>query len=141
MRDIAKTLLALVLIALVLAIVLPFGIMGFRVVETWTRNETQSLLGGALAICGGGATILAVMAGAGAFARLAGWKPPRRDVEQTPPVILNAPPGWDEQPQLPPPTAAFPPWGMTGGGQFELLPPPQQDRRFTVTTDKEVMKQ
>ncbi len=56
-----------------------------------------------------------------------------------PPRTIDAP--WPEQPGqalLPPPAA--PPWGVTGGGAYDLLPaPPEQDRRFSMdaSTDKQ----
>lgn len=131
MREVLRGILAIVIIAVILALVVPGLVLGLRLADTWTRNETQNLLGGALAICGGAAAIVAVMVGAGAFARLAGWRPPRRE---EPPIVLEAPPGWDERPPLGPP--ASPPWGVTGGGQYELLPP-AQDRRFRLETEKE----
>lgn len=134
MRETLRGILAIVVIAVILALVVPGLVLGLRLAETWTRNETQSLLGGGLAICGGAAAILAVMVGAGAFARLAGWRAPRRDLDpDRPPIYIT--PGQDYA-QLPAPPLA-PPWGLTGGGQFELLPPPAQDRRFHMTAEAE----
>ena len=136
MKDFARAFLALVLAAVVLAIILPLAILAYRVAQTWTTDSTGQLLGGALTCLGGMGAIFAAMAGAGVFARFAGWKPPRRDPEDLPgPVILDAPPGWNDRGQLPAPPAA-PPWGLTGGGQYELLPPPAQDRRYSMTTEK-----
>lgn len=134
MKEGLRTLVLLVAVAVVLAILAPGVILGFRLADTWSRSETQSLLGGGLAICGGGATILAVMAGAGAFARLAGWRPPRREDDR--PRVIDVTPA---APQLPAPSSV-PPWGMTGGGQYELLPPADQDRRYTWTAPETEVK-
>lgn len=133
MKDIARTVLALVLIALVVAIVLPGGIFVWRLMDTWSETSTAQLLGGLLACLGGMGAVFAAMAGAGVFARFAGWKPPRRDEERIPPpIMIESPPGWDDRPQLnAPPTA--PPWGVTGGGDFQMLPAPQQDRRYSMS--------
>jgi len=129
-KDIIRSILVLVLVSIVLAIVVPFAIMGWRLAETWTTDLTGQLLGGCIAIGAFAAAIIATMAGAGAFARLAGWRAPRyRD--DPPPVVIMPPE--DERPQLP---AGPPPWGVTGGGQFDLLPTPQQDPRYTMETER-----
>lgn len=135
MKDIARVVFAITLVALVVALVLPGGIFVWRLMDTWSETSTAQLLGGMLACLGGMGLVFAMMAGAGAFARLAGWKPPRRDEERVPPMIIDAPPGWDDRPQLNAPPVA-PPWGATGGGQFELLPPPQQDRRYSMSAER-----
>ena len=131
MKDTAKLIFLIVLVALVLAIAAPGVIFVWRLMESWTGENTGQLLGGALACLGGVGAVFAAMAGAGVFARLAGWKPPRRDDGTPPPMILDAPPGWNDRPQLPPPATA-PPWGLTGGGAYDLLPAPRQDERFRL---------
>lgn len=128
MKDIARAVFAVTLAGVILALVIPAAIFGNRLADTWTRSNTESLLGGALAICGAGAVIVALMVGAGLFVLLAGR---RRREDPMPPPIIMAPP-MEERPQLPAPPLA-PPWGLTGGGQFELLPPPAQDRRYAWT--------
>lgn len=142
MKEALKSLVILIVIALVLALVAPFAIFTWRLMESWTAENTGQLLGGLLAILGGAGAVFAAFVGAGVFGKLAGWKPPRRDDDRpVGPVILDVPPGWEDRPQLNAPPIA-PPWGMTGGGQYDLLPAPQQDRRFSMTvpsvTQKEV---
>ena len=122
MKDIAR----LVAVAIVLAIVTPAALFGYRLTATWTANNTEQLLGGGIALCGGGFMLLAAFIGAGAFARLAGWRPPRPESPLPPPIDVTAR-------ALPP---QIPPWGLTGGGQYELLPPPSQDRRYSMTVPK-----
>jgi hypothetical protein len=99
--------------------------MALRLGEAWSTRHTDLFLGGLLVILGGSLILLAAFIGAGAFARLAGWHPPRQP--QEPPIETS----WRE---LPPgaPTQALPPWGLTGGGQYELLPPLAQDRRYSL---------
>lgn len=134
MKDIIRSIVGLVLVALVLAIVVPFAIMGWRLADTWTNELTGQLLGGCIAIGAFAAAIIATMAGAGAFARLAGWRAPRYRDDPPPPITIEQlPPAWEDRPQLP---AGPPPWGMTGGGQFDLLPPPQQDPRYSMETER-----
>lgn len=140
MKDALKSLVVLIIIALVLAMVAPFAIFTWRLMESWTAENTGQLLGGLLAILGGAGAVFAAFVGAGVFGKLAGWKPPRRD-EDRPPIILEAPPqGWDDRPQLQAPPVA-PPWGMTGGGQFDMLPAPQQDRRFSMSVPSGAQKE
>lgn len=104
------------------ALIVAALVMAIRLAETWSPHHTDLLLGGVLAIAGGMGIALAVFVGAGAFARLAGWRPPRQD--GPPPPLETA---WRD---LTPPSQALPPWGVTGGGNFELLPPAEQDRRY-----------
>ena len=96
-------------------------IMSWRLGETWSIRHTDLLLGGFLVIFGGALILVAAFIGAGAFARLAAWRPPRQEIEQ--PIEVGR---WRE---LPPST---PPWGVTGGGQFDLLPSPRSDRRYRL---------
>ncbi len=131
MKDIIRSILELVLVSLVLAIVVPFAIMGWRLAETWTNELTGQLLGGCIAVGAFFAAILATFVGAGAFAKLAGWRAPRYH-DDPPPVVIMPP----EEQHLLPPGSNMPPWGMTGGGQFDLLPPPQQDPRYSMETER-----
>jgi hypothetical protein len=131
----AEWLLIAVLIGIVGAIVLPPVIFINRLVETWTTEYTAQLLGGFLGICGGGLVIVAVLIGAGLFARLAGWKAPQQTVEPRLPYYQH-PSIIDRQSQELPTRRIEsyqpPPWGATGGGTYELLPPSLQDRRFSL---------
>lgn len=124
-------------VGLVGALVLPPLLFVNRLLDTWTTNYTAQLLGGFLGICGGSLAMLAVLIGAGLFARLAGWRAPRHPVE--PPLPYAQPPAtlvegqWrDVTPALPGPVQP-PPWGVTGGGDYDLLSPPAKDRRFSLT--------
>lgn len=126
-----RTVASLLAFAVVLAIVTPAAILGWRLADTWTADMTGQLLGGFLAVCGGSGAILAVLVGAGLFARLAGWRAPRPDLP-TPPAIEGQ---WRELPTTPALPAPTPPWGMTGGGSFDVLPAPRQDARFTYTLE------
>lgn len=134
-----------VVLALMLGIiglfVVPGGIFVARLMDTWSTAYTGQLLGGFLGICGGSLAIVGVLVGAGLFARLAGWKAPRQPVDDFPPIEGNwralppsgqpglQPPGWQGLPQ---PLDQSPPWGVTGGGNYDLLPPPKQDARYQM---------
>lgn len=134
-----------VLLAFMLGIVglfvVPGAIFVGRLMDTWTTAYTAQLLGGFLGICGGSLAIVGVLVGAGLFARLAGWKAPRQSVE---PAIdgewRTLPPLPQQQPTaganawqgLPQPLEQAPPWGVTGGGSYDLLPPPKQDARYQM---------
>lgn len=144
-----------VVLALMLGIVglfvIPGAIFVGRLMDTWTTAYTGQLLGGFLGICGGSLTIVGVLVGAGLFARLAGWKAPRQPVE---PAIDG---DWRPLPPLPPaqqPTLPAsnwqglpqpldntpPPFGVTGGGNYDLLPPPKQDARYQMDTPRGTRK-
>lgn len=129
MRDILHTVVVVIVLILLLSVVAPGAYFIARVMDTWTRDNTNQLLGGILAICGGSGAVVATVIGMGVFARLAGWKPPRRDVEPT-----QALPPASQVDVLPPST---PPWGLTGGGTYQLLPAPDsEDRRYQIVVKK-----
>lgn len=88
------------------------------------RTPTQPLLAHEL---------LAAFIGAGAFARLAGWRDPRRDDQHG--TAVDAP-----YKQLPPPPPQ-PPCGVTGGGSYQLLPPVDQDSDGRYRFEIEKMRQ
>ena len=138
-----------VVLALMLGIiglfVIPGGIFVARLMDTWTADYTGQLLGGFLGICGGSLAIVGVLVGAGLFARLAGWKAPRQPVD--PPIDGDwrplPPLSPAQQPTLPasnwqglpqPLDNTPPPFGVTGGGNYDLLPPPKQDARYQMDT-------
>ena len=64
MKDTAKLVFLIVLVALVLAIAAPGVIFVWRLMESWTGENTGQLLGGALACLGGVGAIFAAIAGA-----------------------------------------------------------------------------
>ncbi|MDQ3249454.1 MAG: hypothetical protein M3Q45_09670 [Chloroflexota bacterium] len=137
--KISEWLLLAVLIGIAGAIILPPVLFTNRLVETWTTEYTAQLLGGFLGICGGSLTIIGVLIGAGLFARLAGWKAPppagelRLRGEQ--PTVIDG--QWRELPLNLPGAPPSPPWGVTGGGNYALLAPPAQDRRFSIDPETE----
>lgn len=132
-----------VLLAFMLGIVglfvVPGAIFVGRLMDTWTTAYTAQLLGGFLGICGGSLAVVGVLVGAGLFARLAGWKAPRQEPVDTiegewrtlPPLAPPTPQSttWAGLPQ---PLEQSPPWGVTGGGSYDLLPPPKQDARYQM---------
>lgn len=137
MTKVGQVIVLALFVGLVLAIVAPGVIFTNRLMGTWTEAYTAQLLGGFLGICGGTLAIVGVLVGAGLFARLAGWRAPKQTPElptwepHGPPPIEGQ---WRTVPPIPPEPAQLPPWGATGGGHFDLLPPPQQDRRFGMDT-------
>jgi hypothetical protein len=132
-KDTIRGIFSLVLAAVVLGISLPFVIFAWRVAESWTHNDTAQLLGACLAALGAVATIVAMLVGAGAYKLLAGRR--EREVPPPPPVVVLPPETFDSRPQLP----ARPPWGVTGGGQYTLLPGPEQmtSNRFQLEREME----
>jgi hypothetical protein len=138
-----KKILALIVAIPALALFGGVGVLAYRISETWSEATTQGLVTGLTVVCGGGALVLCVLLalivgvplairayGEGGMSHRA-WSGGR-----------TAFPTWDEYPsprrppsavvdghwrELPP---APPPWGMTGGGSTQLLPPPSQDERF-----------
>jgi hypothetical protein len=123
-----------------------FGFLAYMVGQTWTESTTQSLVTGLVAVCGGGAVVLgllvALIVGIPMATRyLDGMGRARQSWDPGPspgPVVEGQ---WRELPgqlpqHLPGPDAGLPPWGATGGGNFDLLPPPSQDKRFSMDTPK-----
>ncbi len=122
MREFVRVVFLVLLLAAVAAIVTPGILFEIRLSETWTSHNTDQLLGGMLTLCAGSFMIVGVLVGAGLFARLAGWRP--RPTEQLPLPGTEV----DLRP-LPP---KLPPWGVTGGGHYQLLPAPEQGRRYRM---------
>lgn len=145
-----KKLLVLILAIPALALFGGIGVLAYRISDTWTDATTQGLVTGLTVVCGGGALVvcvlLALIVGVPLAIRIFGeagishraWGGGRT-------AVL---PAWDDFPALPlrqprqsnliegqwrqlPEPPAQPPWGMTGGGHTQLLPPPaEQDNRF-----------
>jgi hypothetical protein len=138
-----KKLLALIIAMPALALFGGIGILAWRISDTWTDATTQGLVTGLTVVCGGGALVvcilLSLIVGIPLAVRVFGeagishraWGAGRNTPywEDVPPgvrrpSVINGQ-GW----QFPPPSPT-PPWGMTGGGAPQLLPPPEQDNRF-----------
>ena len=143
-----KKILALIGAVPVLALFGGIGVLSWRIAETWNAETTQGLVTGLVVVCGGGALVVGILLalivgvplairayGEGGISRR-GWGGSGRaalpEWEDFPPPRLpmrrNAPMIDTQWRQLPDPT---PPWGATGGGSSQLLPPPQ-DERFGV---------
>jgi hypothetical protein len=135
MKDTLKIIFVVMVLAVVGAIVAPFVIMAQRIAATWTADSTNQLLGGALTCLGGVGIMLALMVGAGAFARLTGGRAPRPEPNYAAPLPPpppeagpGLPPGWADR--LPPPV-------ITGGGNFNLLTAGQPDsHRYAVEVER-----
>lgn len=139
-----KKILTLIGAVPVLALFGGVGVLAYRIAETWNAETTQGLVTGLTVVCGGGTLVLCILLalivgvplairayGEGGSSRRAwgesipsGWDelPPRLPIRRAPGMIDTQ---WR---QLPDPT---PPWGATGGGNSQLLSPPQ-DERFGV---------
>jgi hypothetical protein len=134
------------------------GVLAWRIGETWDSATTQSLVTGLTVICGGGALLFAILLacivgiplairayGEGGSSRRQwddGWHSNSRSalprVDDWPPIptkrqfpMIEG--QWSRMPD--PPVAQSsspPPWGMTGGGNTQLLPPAEQDERFAI---------
>lgn len=129
-----KTLSTLLALALLLAVVGPFALVGWRIADTWTPQRTDQIIGGLMAVCGGSGVMLAGLLGAAIFAKLSAWQPGRPSAPTSTSSSTNVVEGqWRELP--PPPTAPVPPWGVTGGGMYDLLPEPRQDERYAYTDE------
>lgn len=142
-----KKLLALIAAIPVLALFGGIGILSWRISETWSEATTQNLVTGLTVVCSGGALVvgvlLALIVGVPLAVRIFGeaglsyraWGgggrtafPSLWDDVPRPPRRLPSP--IDGQWRELPPPSAMPPWGATGGGNTQLLPPPSQDGRF-----------
>lgn len=142
-----KKILAIIVAIPALALIGGTGILAWRISDTWSEATTQSLVTGLTVICGGGALVVAILlaliVGIPLAVRIFGetgishraWGGTGR------PTLI--PPGWDDvPPRLPMRRPSMiegewshtptPPWGATGGGSPQLLPPPDQDRRFGI---------
>ena len=130
-----KILSPLLALALLVTIVGPFALVGWRIADSWTPQRTDQVIGGFMAVCGGSGVMLAGLLGAAIFAKLNAWQPSRPSA----PSSANTVDGqWRELP--PAPTAPVPPWGITGGGMYDLLPEPRQDERYAYTDDVSTTK-
>ncbi len=136
-----KKMLILLVAAPVLALLGGVGLLALSIGQTWTSTNTQSLITGLSAVCGGGVVVialfLALIVGVPLAIRAYGEAGKARrnwDYDDLPmpgmpgPVMDGA---WRSLPgpgDMPP----VPPWQVTGGGQLDLLPQFDQDERFTV---------
>ncbi len=151
-----KKILTLVAAVPVLALFGGIGILAYRMGETWDAATTQSLVTGLTVVCGGGALLFAMLLacligiplairayGEGGDRRRMwddGWRnnthAPLPRVDDWPPLPTKRPlPLMEGQWRIPDQAMgaqhhATPPWGITGGGQTQLLPPVEQDERF-----------
>jgi hypothetical protein len=131
----------------VLALFGGIGFLAYRVGQQWDARSTDSLITGLVATCGGGVLIvgilLALLVGVPLALRSYSEAGRARQAwhELPPPSYAREPDGrnaidaaWQRLPPALPqpanqaPLPPIPPWGATGGGQYQLLPP--QDRRF-----------
>lgn len=132
------------LIALpVLALFGGVGFLAYQIGQTWDARSTDALIVGLVATCGGGVVVigilLALIVGIPLALRLfseAGYSQRAwRDLPPPAPALPfpdRTPRPIDTTWQAMPAPPAAPPWGMTGGGNLGLLPPPSQDQRFGV---------
>ena len=119
-----------------------FGFLAYQVGQTWTETTTQSMVTGLVAVCGGGAVVLVLLVSLivgipMAIRYLEGMGRARQSWHDKPPAGPVIEGQWRELPGPPPgPEMGLPPWGATGGGNFDLLPPPSQDNRFSMDAPK-----
>jgi hypothetical protein len=154
MNNITRAVGQALFIGLLLLFAVPAGYIAVRIGDTWTAHYTEQVLGWLTAICGGSLLLVALLVGAGFYAKLTGVRlwgratPPMPPMEAAPLYYLPSPgrshpiqahevePGaGSRQPFQPPvqtPAHQPPPWGVTGGGRYDLLPPPVQDTRFSI---------
>lgn len=141
-----KKLLILVAIVPILGLFGGIGVLSWRISETWTDVTTQSLVTGLTVVCGGGALIVAVLlaliVGVPLAVRIFGeagishraWSGGRTTLpsswDDVPLTAHRLPSAIDTQWRALPQPPSMPPWGATGGGNPQLLPPPAQDERF-----------
>jgi len=140
-----KTLIAALVAIPVLALFGGIGFLAYTIGQHWDARSTDSLITGLVAACGGGAVVIGLLLAliVGVPLALRSYSEAgraRREWHELPPPSY----GHDERnaiaaawQRLPPalpgpsnqaPAPASPPWGATGGGQYQLLPP--QDHRF-----------
>ena len=139
-----KKLLVLVAMVPVLALFGGIGVLSWRISETWTDATTQGLVTGLTVVCGGAALVVAILlaliVGVPLAVRIFGetgishraWGAGRSlpSWDDVPPPPHRLPSAIDGQWRELPPSSPTPPWGATGGGNPQLLPPPEQDNRF-----------
>lgn len=128
----------------ILALFGGIGFLAYQIGENWDARTTDTLIAGMVATCSGGAVVAAMLlalfigipfairmfgeAGASRRAwREAGAPAPFEPPVGRRPTMIDG--NWQSLPAQP----ATPPWGITGGGNSRLLPPPQQDNRFRLT--------
>ena len=129
-----KKTLTYIAAAPVLALFGGIGLLAWNIGQTWTQSDTQAVITATATICAGGMVVFALLAalivgvplairayGEGGQARRTWVDMPDRG------RVIDAP-QWRE---LPPAADPVPPWQVTGGGNVDLLPPPEQDRRFS----------
>jgi hypothetical protein len=103
------------------------GFLAYQIGATWTETTTQSLVTGLVAVCGGGAVVIALIlsliVGVPMATRFfAEGGRARREWRDTPPTFVQLPPAPEAQA-----------WDMTGGGHYQLMPPMQQDSKYRLT--------
>lgn len=138
-----KTILALLLALPILALFAGVGFLFWQIGQTWDARNTSNLITGLVVACSGGAIVLGIL-----LALIIGVPLALRTYSEA----ARARREWHERPTLrplyDPPTIAgqwrmlppvmpantlaheSPPWGATGGGNFDLLPPHSQ-RHFS----------
>lgn len=136
-----KTLIAGLIAIPVLALFGGLGFLAYTIGQHWDARSTDSLIVGLVATCGGGAVIIGVLLAliVGVPLALRSYSEAgraRREWNELPPPTAFDCHAIDTQwqrlpPALPGPQEQAPPWGATGGGQYDVLPP-AQDKRFTM---------
>jgi hypothetical protein len=136
-----KTLMAMLVAIPVLAQFGAIGFLAYTIGQHWDARSTDSLVVGLVATCGGGAVIIGVLLAliVGVPLALRSYSEAgraRREWNELPPPRYDRDAIDAEWQRLPPtlPRPQAPPWGATGGGNYQLLPP--QDRRFGMETPK-----
>ncbi len=133
-----KTLMAVLVAIPVLALFGGIGFLAYTIGQHWDARSTDSLVVGLVATCGGGgAVIIGVLLTliVGVPMALRSYSEAGRARRGGGPPMGAAAIGaeWHRLPPMLPPQS--PPWGATGGGNYQLLPP-QQDRRFGMEMPK-----
>ncbi len=132
-----KTLIAGLVAIPVLALFGGLGFLAYTIGQYWDARSTDSLITGLVAACGGGAVVIGLLLAllVGVPLALRSYSEAgrvRREWHELPPPGYgrNAIDGqWQRlPPALPSQPNQAPPWGATGGGQYQVLQ--GQDRRF-----------
>lgn len=137
-----KTILVGLIAIPVLALFGGIGFLAYTIGQHWDARSTDSLVVGLVATCGGGAVVIGVLLALIIGVPLAlrsyseAGRARREWQEVSPPNYGRDPYGrnaidaeWQRLPPAPMGQPSQPPpWGATGGGHYQLLPP--QDRRF-----------
>jgi hypothetical protein len=137
-----KTLMVGLVAIPVLALFGGIGFLAYTVGQHWDARSTDSLITGLVATCGGGAVVIGVLLALiiGVPLALRSYSEAgraRREWNELPPPDYGRDPygrnridsEWQRlPPALPGQPNQTPPWGATGGGHYQLLPP--QDHRF-----------